>query len=188
MLVCTFAVDQELVSSWKTLFVACRLSWFAYMPLLQTGKTSGVKFVCDRLLKTALIDDDNRAPVLCYVNAVSVKASPNPTETLLDEMAVSAGYTRAKTHQALKGLLSRGEKKFIILIMDEVDALVSHFKATNVHLTKAEKALKTILDCAADESYPLAVIGISNIIGNTSLDRLHSIGKVRVHYTSLCLF
>lgn len=135
--------------------------------------------MCERLVKTSPIDDDSRVPVLCYINSVSIKASPNPTDTLLSEIAASAGFASATNPKVLKGLLARGTKKFIILIMDEVDALVSQSKASTAHLSKSEKALQTVLDCAADDSYPLAVIGISNVIGNDIFDRLHTIGKVR---------
>jgi Cdc6-like AAA superfamily ATPase len=142
-----------------------------------TGKTSGVKFVCERVIETTQIDDDCRSPVLCYLNAVSIRASPDPVASLFSEMAFNAGFQNCKSAASLKQLLSRSPQKFVILILDEIDALVSDSKLESY--TKPEQALKKVLDCAADEHYPLALIGISNTIGSDKYERLQAFGKVR---------
>ena len=152
---------------------------------MSLGKTSGIKHVCERVIQAIEVDDDCRVPVLCYVNAVSIRASRNPMESLFGELAYSAGFRSGSTATVVKQLLSRKPKKCIILILDEIDALVSDVTAGGPS-NRSEQALQAILDCAADDDYPLALIGISNTFGNGKFDRIHSMCKVCIFKSSLC--
>ncbi|GKY99293.1 hypothetical protein MPSEU_000884400 [Mayamaea pseudoterrestris] len=140
------------------------------------GKTSGVKFVCEKVIQAVPVDDDCRSPLLCYVNAVSVRASTDPMSSLFGELASSAGSHSFKSSPAsLKQILSRNSKQFVVLVLDEIDTLVSDSKLERY--SKAELALSKVFGCAADENYPLVMIGISNTIGSDKYERLNKIGK-----------
>lgn len=146
--------------------------------LLFSGKTSGVKFVCEEVIKSTKTDSDCRAPVLCYINAVSIKETHNPLECLFNDISFSVGFPSGSSASSLKSQLSRKpQQKFVILILDEIDALVSNSRLER--RSKSELALGKLLDCAADETYPLALIGISNTIGSDKFERLHRLGQVR---------
>jgi Cdc6-like AAA superfamily ATPase len=110
------------------------------------------------------------------VNATIIKSSPQPSEMLFGEVAIGAGLNSCKNPTTLKQQLSRRPKKLVILILDEIDALLSDSKS-GVR-SKSEIALEEIVECAVDDNYPLALIGISNTIGSNKYERLQRIGKV----------
>ena len=171
---------------WRTRYryekVNEKYSWLLLWPThmimsFMLGKTSGIKHVCERVIQDTEVDDDCRKPVLCYLNAVSIRSSQTPMESLFSELAFSAGFRTGNSAATVKNLLSRKPKKCIVLILDEIDALVSDVNSGGAS-SKSEQALQAILDCAANESYPLALIGISNTIGNDKFNRIRSMGKV----------
>lgn len=143
------------------------------------GKTAAVRACCDRLVHE--YHDDVRKPYVCYVNASSMDASPQPDAVVLQRMAetLEMRYSRLPQINTIKSYMTKKNAQ-IILIVDEVDILLSDTDdASSTVKSKQEEALEMLAEWAGDPDLSIGVIGISNRKGNTKYERLKQLGKVR---------
>jgi ATPase family associated with various cellular activities (AAA) len=142
------------------------------------GKTAAVRACCDRLAKERR-DDDIRKPRVCYVNASSMDASPQPDAVLLQRIAETLEMN-SKFPQIKRIKSSMTTKKAqVVLIVDEIDILLSETDdASSSVKSKQEEALVMLADWAGDPDVSIGVIGISNRKGNTKYERLKQLGRV----------
>jgi ATPase family associated with various cellular activities (AAA) len=142
------------------------------------GKTAAVRACCDRLVTTRHVDV--RAPHVCYVNASSMDASPQPDAVVLQRIAETLEMHCASLPliKTIKSCMTK-KKAQIILIVDEIDILLSDTDdASSTVKSKQEEALEMLSDWAGDPDLSIGVIGISNRKGNTKYERLKQLGKV----------
>ena len=78
----------------------------------------------------------------------------------------------------LKQSKSDKKKTAVILIIDEIDFLISERLVDDHRLVSSEDFLQTVLQWANDDQMAFALIGISNSVANARGRRLHELGQV----------
>jgi len=107
-----------------------------------------------------------------FVKATDI-SSP---EKLFEEIAKMLGKKVSSDKSILEKALSVGKQKGpIVLVLDEFDFL---WKPKTKNSQKGESILDTVLRWAADPQIRLAVIGISNSVGDESAKSIHSSTQV----------
>lgn len=141
------------------------------------GKTSGVRYCLDQVVARALKNDDpdQRQPTVCYYSATT--GTSDPLLSIRRAISAHLGLIEGIDQSTFKKRLTL-LKQFLILVVDEVDHLIDG-KLHHTNLSKGEKALSFVCKLAADEEFPLALVGIANTTGNDTYDRLQEIAKVR---------
>jgi Cdc6-like AAA superfamily ATPase len=152
------------------------------------GKTSGVKWCCTKAIEetTSNSDYEGPTPTVVHINAGHMSSASNPEAILLEEMARALGMN-APDKQKKNNILTHIKKKqMILLVVDEIDLLVSaSSQMVEGRRPGTEGVIQTLLGYAQDETMPLALIGISNSSANDKYHRLKEIGKVRPAFGQL---
>jgi hypothetical protein len=141
------------------------------------GKTSGVKWCCDNAV--AILTPDAPKPTICSINAVYLASQRNPGQCLMNELGKCLGSKCADPRSTtIKNMLkSKNEKPntgVVIVVVDEIDALVSH----NGKSSNNEAVLQTLLEWANDPNMQMALIGISNSMNDEIAARILERGSV----------
>jgi Cdc6-like AAA superfamily ATPase len=144
------------------------------------GKTSGVKWCCNKVIheveKGNIRVEGNWKPRLCEINATRLQHVKDPMKDLVESVA-KALVLKEFSLRHVERKLKRGG--LLILVVDEIDALVSLSKSGNGGKpTASERVVQKLLEWTSDETMGLAVIGISNSTGNDKFCRLQELGKV----------
>jgi Cdc6-like AAA superfamily ATPase len=142
-----------------------------------TGKTMTVDWCCNKALKSAKesAEEWEKAPTYCRINGSHYQ---NLTKKIaLDDVkeALSTSMGQAFSEKAVKRS-KNAEKSAVILVIDEIDLLVSS--------DKSENFLSTLLGWASNEQMTFGIIGISNSVDNSKARRLHNLGVVSTSFTS----
>ena len=115
------------------------------------------------------------SPNCKFINAAHIQSS----NFVLAEIADSIGQKSTDTKKIEQSLKFRSEKSKrlpLVLVLDEIDLLLSG----KIKDKKGEESfLKTLFRWAAEPQNGLILIGISNSVGSKDAKRLHQIGKVR---------
>lgn len=153
------------------------------------GKTSGVKWCCINAVKSA--NHQASQTKVCNINAGFLAKQTSPLQCVLSELGGCLGTKAAKPPtKAIKKMLKSSEDKpnktLIILVVDEIDALVSGRDTS----TAGEACLRTLLAWANDPVMQIALIGISNCMNDAKTDRILELGSVsraqRLAWYSTC--
>jgi len=146
------------------------------------GKTSGVKWCCENAVKSW--GSSEPIPAICHINAGHLLTQPKPFNGVMREIGTSLGFkTKTPKLRTIESKLKRNEDDpkgaFLVMVVDEVDALVSS-SASDVESGSdgRENCLRTLLDWASDSEKQMAFIGISNCANDEKTTRIHELGKV----------
>lgn len=146
-----------------------------------TGKTSGVRWCFEELLKKMKTQDDpdhTLEPVFCRVSANHLQAGNGAHNVLMNEISAALG-DHVTTAKSLRANLTK-TKRLLVLVLDEVDTMLSTGKQREPTVG-TEKLLQSILKWANDGAFKMALVGIANTIGtwqDGKYERLHNLGKV----------
>jgi Cdc6-like AAA superfamily ATPase len=145
------------------------------------GKTSGVKWCCTKAIEEAArnTDYDGPIPKVVHINAGHLSSASAPQGILLQALARAVGMSNPGS-QKKHNILKRIKKEMLLVVVDEIDLLVSKSNQdVEGKLTGTEEVIQTLLGFAEEISMPIALIGISNSSANDKYHRLNNIGKVR---------
>jgi hypothetical protein len=151
------------------------------------GKTSGVKWCCTKAIEETTSNSKYKGPtpMVVHINASHLSSASKPERILLNELAGAVGMNNPETQQKAS-ISKRIKKEMILVVVDEIDLLVSKSnQEVGGRLSGTEGVLQTLLGFAEDDSMPFAVIGISNSSGNDKYHRLNEIGKVSSDFGQL---
>lgn len=142
------------------------------------GKTSGVTWCCDNAIASCKANTPE--PKICHINAACLASEPNPLQYLLNELGEVVGIkarnpTTATIFRMLQRVKGKPKRTQVILVVDEIDALVSN----NDGLSSKEVLLRTILEWVNNPDMQMALIGISNCINDDNTSRILEAGSVR---------
>lgn len=142
------------------------------------GKTSGVTWCCDKALQSWTCTSPELKIV--HINAGYLAADANPKQRVLNEIGRQLGICAEATKEAtvLKKIKRKEDNagNFIVLVVvDEVDMLVSSSNASN---TRLESSLIFLSKLAGDPEKQMAFIGISNSMNDNKIDRIHELADV----------
>lgn len=113
-----------------------------------------------------------------------LSAADLPADAIISEIANKLGVgkgksvDRDKVEKALKASSGKNAGGYLFLVLDEVDFLLKNC-GNNKKINK-ESALSCVLEWAVNPSCRLAIIGISNSVGNTEARLLKRSFKVSV--------
>ena len=129
------------------------------------GKTTAVRCCCE---KAILEFKGDCQPKLCHINAGHLSSSTTP-DILVEKIKNETGLT--------PGVLKH-EGKMLLLIVDEIDTLLSSNSKIDPPASESEHALSMLLSWADDQDMHMALIGISNATGDSIFGRLQVMQKV----------
>jgi Cdc6-like AAA superfamily ATPase len=142
------------------------------------GKTSGVKWCCET---AALKYEKQDGPTIkiCNLAASAFTTQTDPLQSMLNEIGNSLQVKKANPtiETVKKGLTrykSKPNKSLLILVIDEIDALVSSTGLTSMR----GKALQTLLEWANNPEMQMAIIGISNCMNDETFEYVLKDGLV----------
>lgn len=141
------------------------------------GKTSGVKWCCEKA--AASRKPDAPETKICHINAAFLASKTNPLKCVLNELAKCVGLKGGKhTSTTVKKALQRKKEKpnkcLVIVVVDEIDALVSGKNKSSAN----ENTLRAVLEWANDPDMQMALIGISNCMNDENTGRILGVGSV----------
>jgi len=150
------------------------------------GKTSAVKWCCKQVIAPWNNSDnslapESKSPFFVHINVNHVLAgqsSGRSNDPVRSELSQRLGV-RLGTKSQMRTYLNR-TRKTLILILDEVDALVRNPSV------RANQELANLMDSANDETVSMVLIGISNSVGDATYERLQNSGQVSMQYTADC--
>jgi Cdc6-like AAA superfamily ATPase len=145
------------------------------------GKTSGVKYCCSKAIEQycqdrQLIAGGKKSPIMCCINAAHLKSrtTNEQMESIIEEIFHILEVKSDCTIISLKKVL---KKQFVILVLDEIDVLISSASKSD------EGILQALFELTDDPSAKLTMIGITNHLGDVTYSRLHSYHVVRAQFT-----
>jgi Cdc6-like AAA superfamily ATPase len=144
------------------------------------GKTSGIKWCCNKMIqeveKGTIRVEGNWKPRICEINATRLQNVQNPMKDVIESMGKAMGLSKLTMSNVERKLKQGG---LLILVVDEIDTLVSVSKSGNIGKHPAsERVVQKLLEWTSNDNMGLAVIGISNSTGNDKFCRLQELGKV----------
>lgn len=145
------------------------------------GKTSGVRWCCTKAIEETMSNNEYEGPIptVVHINAGHLSSASKPEEILLEEFARALVMNKPE-NQKKNNILKHIRKNMILVVVDEIDLLVSESSQTpEGRLPGTEGVIQTLFGFARDETMPIALIGISNSSANNKYFRLNEIGKVR---------
>lgn len=145
------------------------------------GKTTGVLWCCKEVIKEFSelnrYNDDGMIPTLCHINAGHLQSAADPSTYL--QLQIEKAIKGKSKNGVLEARLKSGEV-MVVVVMDEIENLISSSKKQQPPATGPERALKQLIDWAIDEDVHLALIGISNSTGDSKFGRLQLMHKFDV--------
>jgi len=134
------------------------------------GKTTGVLWCCKDAINDFMahkLSIDEVSPTMCHINAAHLNSAINPLKTIRGQLTKSLG-TKSKTLEA--GL--KNEKNMVVVVVDEIENLISSFSRESPPATEVENALHQLISWAKSDEIHLALIGISNSQSDKKFSRL----------------
>lgn len=157
-----------------------------------TGKTSGIQFCCNKVVNNfteGSWSGEKIEPVVVEINAARLTScGPENAKRQLIQTIWSCckkkGNGDEKTlMKSMQTRRSNGKKLFVILVLDEIDQLVSN-KSTGNTANGGEKLLRELSFWSKNSDYRFALIGIGNSINNSKQRRVKQFVKVRQYCVS----
>ena len=119
-------------------------------------------------------------PVFCHIHGSSFQHHCTSKSAAMKALRAGISNEIGKAFnedRMLKRSKSDEKKTAVILIIDEIDFLVSEWLVGD-RLVSSEDFLQTVLKWANDDQMAFALIGISNSVANARGRRLHKLGQV----------
>jgi Cdc6-like AAA superfamily ATPase len=137
------------------------------------GKTAGVRWCCKEI-QTLCTKNEHPVPNVCYINAAHlvVEQQSNPEALILKE--IGSCLNLPEDDCTYKKIMSTLNKNPLILIIDEIDVLVS----TSSRGSASETLITSAAALAHDPNTNMVLIGISNSMTGNKYDRIRELGKV----------
>ncbi|KAL7567727.1 hypothetical protein ACA910_012061 [Epithemia clementina (nom. ined.)] len=128
------------------------------------GKTTGIRSCCLRAIREY---QGESKPKFCLINASHLRTSSDPLTQIKKQIQRDTGIS-GQLNRALK---IDGDTT-LLLVIDEIETLLTGNSKDPIPSSEHERALKTLLDYANNENIRLALIGISNSSGDSKFGRL----------------
>jgi hypothetical protein len=146
------------------------------------GKTMGVTNCKRQMIAWAKdnLEAWQEMPVFCHFHGSSFQQHCTSKSAAMKALRAGISIAIGKAFnedRMLKRSKSDEKKTAVILIIDEIDFLVSERLADD-RLVSSEDFLQTVLKWANDDQMAFALIGISNSVANARGRRLHELGQV----------
>lgn len=130
------------------------------------GKTSAVEWCCQQATGIQF----------AFVNA----ASTNDTKVVLQEIKEALDIPGQQlTVTSFKKHLKKNTEGLVVLVIDEVDHMMSARSNDGRKMTAKEKLLNEFCTLASDPENGFALIGIANSVAASTVKKLKSLGMVR---------
>jgi Cdc6-like AAA superfamily ATPase len=146
------------------------------------GKTMGVTDCKRQMIAWAKdnLEAWQEMPVFCHIHGSSFQHHCTSKSAAMKALRAGISNEIGKAFdedRMLKRSKSDEKKTAVILIIDEIDFLVSEWLVGD-RLVSSEDFLQTVLKWANDDQMAFALIGISNSVANARGRRLHELGQV----------
>ena len=144
------------------------------------GKTSGVSWCCQQAVasweSSAL--EPAPEPKIFHINAGFLVSKKHPLQSVLNELGKCLGTRcdKLQTSSFVRNMKSKKERPndtLVILVVDEIDSLVSGAKSPD-----SDVLLRTLLEWANAPDMQMALIRISNCMNDENVSRIHEVGSV----------
>lgn len=147
------------------------------------GKTTAVKWSCQKVLKESYFIDLGIQPVFVDVNCSQLGApGTDARKKVMGDIweACDAGGKGCDDAKLKRMLTSKKGRKrcFVILVLDEIDNLVDPSSESTETRTSGEKLIKELYEWSSDPTCRCAVVGIGNAMNNTKYRRVEEFMKV----------
>jgi AAA domain len=140
------------------------------------GKTSGVHWCCDQFLR-ATKDTVGTNYAVCKLNASSLITAKDPFDTAVKQVRLAMGMKIA-SFAGIRRRITRGAKtqalakSYLVMVVDEIDALTTQ--------SKLKEVFTTFTELANDHLCQFTLIGISNSMSDEKFRLMQSGGNVRL--------
>jgi hypothetical protein len=147
------------------------------------GKTMGVTDCKRQMIAWAKdnLEAWQEMPVFCHIRGSSFQHHCTSKSAAMKALRAGVSNEIGKAFnedRMLKQSKSDKKKTTVILIIDEIDFLISERLVDDHRLVSSEDFLQTVLQWANDDQMAFALIGISNSVANARGRRLHELGQV----------
>ena len=135
------------------------------------GKSTVVRCCCNQ----AIAEYGGQAKE-CYINAGHLSSVVDPMDYINEKIRDAAG---------IKGGIRQSFKKtgvMVLFILDEIENMLLSSSNDPPPSSTLENTLSELLKLADDDSFPFALIGISNSSGDEKFGRLQMMRKVRCNH------
>lgn len=149
------------------------------------GKTLSVTWAISEVRKW--IDKQaDFAPIFCFVNASHLSSSSQIYNKMSNALSLGKRQCTLKNLKSVLCTSKRSKRSFkwtcLVMVIDEVDLLLSERNVSDPKPSSdGERVLKSLSDLSSDKNFRLALIGISNSVGNKNVRKLEHFGLVRSH-------
>jgi ATPase family associated with various cellular activities (AAA) len=150
------------------------------------GKTTSVNYCCQQVLNNDYIWNGSCVtPEVVYINCAQLAAGGEVTNFVMDKIWTAcdaypsiSDYNEKKMRKILTSTQQSDPKRFVILVLDEIDQLVHPTTTSERPQNKGEQLIAKLGTWSSDSDFRFAVIGIGNTMNGPKYRRIQMFLKV----------
>jgi Cdc6-like AAA superfamily ATPase len=150
------------------------------------GKTTAVNYCCQLLQGSddGIWRSRDVTPVVVHVNCAQLAAGGDVLKIVKEKMwkacdaYSSVVYDEKKMRKILTSTEQSDPKRFVILVLDEIDQLVHRETLSDNPQNKGERLIDSMGVWSGDSNFRFAVIGIGNTMNGPKYRRVQTLLKV----------